>query len=246
MYNVKEEGRESLSHKLRRRTERLAGTERTVTGILDFSKQTTAEERSQWIDQTFYSCEFVGFLDSGETRVGCMLHPSAKGNGGVDWRGLSIHGTMACQGFFCRAFRELNSIEVGVILESINDWYLYGLVISDVDFAKVFFRMARERLGRLLDPAMLRSPLLLEVALEFFNWRIDWPHRGSTRDSDAGHSSERVQGKQDGLESRSPYHSNNTMDLLLQKLDSAFDSPAERQSAVMTIEQLFSRLTKDW
>jgi hypothetical protein len=140
LYNVRDSGKNALIHKLRARTERFAKTDRHVTAIQQFSDNTLSQEQSEQLDPDFYSCEFVGFLDPAENLVGCMLHPLAEGNRGIDWRGLSFHGAMACRGFLCRSFRELTSSEKRVVLGTIQDWYLYGLVISDAEYAKSFFR----------------------------------------------------------------------------------------------------------
>ena len=139
LYNTHHASRNALVRKLRARTREFASTDRNMTAIQRFSESTRGKEQSRLLDPEFYSCEFVGFLDSGETRVGCMLHPLAQGNRSIDWRGLSFHGAMACQGFFCRSYRELSSAEKWVILGTIHDWYLYGMVISDADYARVFF-----------------------------------------------------------------------------------------------------------
>jgi hypothetical protein len=134
-------------------------------------------EQSRLCDPEFYSCEFVGFLDSGETGVGCMLHPLSQGNQSIDWRGLSFHGALACQGFFCRFYRELSSAEKWVILGTIRDWYLFGPVTSDADYARTSFRLAEERLGLQIDPANLVAAQASGLAHEFFHWKIDWPYR---------------------------------------------------------------------
>jgi hypothetical protein len=136
-----------------------------VEGILYFSEKNREKEKSQPLDPAFFSCEFVGFLNEEETRVGCMLHPLARGNGGTDWRGLSFHGAMACQGFFCRSHRELSTVQKEIILSTVNDWFLFGLVISDVDFIHSFFRLVEEHL---IDPATLLMPAAAKLVHEFF------------------------------------------------------------------------------
>ena len=177
LYNVHHAGRDALIRKLWTRTAGFAATERTVAAIQHFSEKTKREEQAQYLDPDFYSCEFIGFLDDLETRVGCMLHPLARGNMGIDWRGLSFHGAMACKGFFCRSFRQLSSAESSVILGAIQDWYLYGLAISDASYAKSFFLLAAEKLGQVIDLAKLLAPPASELVHEFFHWKISWPYR---------------------------------------------------------------------
>jgi len=123
-------------------------------------------EKSLCPDPDFYCCEFVGFLNKEETLVGCMLHPFACGNAGTDWRGLSFHGAMACQGFYCRSYRELSTMQKEIILFALNDWFLYGLVISNADFIRRFFRLVEENS---IDPATLLTVAASRLVREFFH-----------------------------------------------------------------------------
>jgi hypothetical protein len=240
LYNTHNANRNSLVRKLRTRTKEFARTDRNVTAIQQFSEKILKREQSKLLDPEFYSCEFVGFLDGGETRVGCMLHPLAQGNQSTDWRGLSFHGGMACQGFFCRSYRELSSAEKWIILETIHDWYLYGLVISDADYVKSFFRLTEKRLGRQIDPANLVTPPALQLVHEFFHWKIDWPYRN--HDSNPIHCnsspSSTVHKAFDGQESPA------AIDMMFACLGSSFRSRAEHRRARQMVDQLFSRLNK--
>lgn len=175
LYNVTVSGRGELVRRLRRRTERFSLVPRTGDGILRYGGETREEERLELVDPDFYSCEFVGFLNMDETRVGCLLNPRSPGNEGVDWRGLSFHGGAACSGFFCRASRELTGGERKIIIGTVDDWYLYGLLISDIDYIRRFFRLLEESFGRPLDPEWIHQPDARSVLLEFFRWKIEPP-----------------------------------------------------------------------
>lgn len=240
LYNTRHASRNALVCKLRARTKEFASTERNLAAIQRFSEKTIQNEQSRLFDPEFYSCEFVGFLDIRETRVGCMLHPLAQGNQSIDWRGLSFHGAMACQGFFCRSYRELSSAEKWVILATIHDWYLYGMVISDADYARVFFRLAAERVGRQIDPEKLVAPPASGLVHEFFHWKIDWPYRNHAPNPKPCSASIASCAKQVIHSQRSPA----LMDLMFGCLDSKFKSRAERRCAEQKVDQLFSRLNK--
>ena len=166
LYNSHDTSRAGLVRKLRARTEEFTRTRRTAEAILYFSESNREKEKSQLLDPEFYSCEFVGFLNEEETLVGCMLHPLARGNGGTDWRGLSFHGAMACQGFFCRSYRELSPVQKEIILATVNDWFLFGLVISDADLILSFFRLVEENS---IDPATLLVAPASRLVHEFFH-----------------------------------------------------------------------------
>jgi hypothetical protein len=173
LYNVRDSGKEHLVRRLRRRTRNFARTARAPEAIIGYGEETKAEERLQLLDPDFYSCEFTGFLDANETRVGCLLNPMGHGNDSTDWRGLSFHGGCACGGFLCRGFRELSPVEREIVLATIDDWYLYGLIISDVDFVKAVVHLVDLALGRSLTLEQGLSPPVLEAICELFRWKVD-------------------------------------------------------------------------
>jgi hypothetical protein len=212
-----------------------------VEGILYFSEKNRTKEKIQLPDPEFYSCEFVGFLNEEATRVGCMLHPLARGNGGKDWRGLSFHGAMACQGFFCRSHRELSTIQKEIILTAVNHWFLYGLVISDTDFIHSFFRLAEKNL---IDPAKLLMPAPSKLMHEFFHWKIDWPHRNSNSTLKFN-TSRALQGTKEYISGQKPVKLTLApLDVIHMSLSSKFSSPSERKSAEVKVDHFFSRLRK--
>jgi hypothetical protein len=151
---------------------------------------------------------------------------------------------MACQGFFCRSYRELSTAEKRVILGTITDWFLFGLVISDVDFTQGFFRLAEERLGRHIDPAELAVPPASALVNAFFHWKIDWPYRNSGSELKPFKIPEALGTKQNvgGQEPEQPTLA--PLDMIFISLDSKFRSCAERKSAENKISQLFSRLSR--
>jgi hypothetical protein len=160
---------------LQARTERFSRTPRTVEAILHFSEKTRSEEQIRQLDPDLYSCDFIGFLDSSGTRVGCLLNPLARGNCGIDWRGLSFHGGSACQGFFCRSFREITGAQKEVFLGTISDGYLYGLVVSDVDYIKIFSASLRRDCGQPSMPQGFLPLRLLCLSIDSSNGKSTGP-----------------------------------------------------------------------
>lgn len=241
LYNSQDTSRAGLARKLKARTEEFANTRRTVEGILYFSEKNREKEKSRLLDPEFYSCEFVGFLNEEETRVGCMLHPLARGNGGTDWRGLSFHGAMACQGFFCRSYRELSTVQKKIILSTVDDWFLFGLVISDADFIHSFFRLVEEKL---IDPATLLMPAPAKLVREFFHWKINWPYRNSGSKTKSIDPRALPGTKKDIRRKEPEQQALAPLDQIFVDLSSQFRSPSERKSAEEKVNHLFSRLSK--
>lgn len=67
---------------------------RTVAGIAAFKARVEADESQQRPFPNFHHCPFLGMIEDESRRVGCLLHPLAHGNYGIDWRGLSYYGGM--------------------------------------------------------------------------------------------------------------------------------------------------------
>jgi hypothetical protein len=240
LYNVRDSGRGELARRLRRRTERFSLTPRTVDRVLRYGKETKGEERLEFVDPDFYSCEFVGFLNRDETQVGCLLNPQSPGNGGVDWRGLSFHGGAACAGFFCRAFRELTEGEREITIGIVDDWYLYGSLMSDIDYIKSVFRLVEESLGRPSDPEWRDQPDARGVLLEFFRWKIEPPFPeevGSEAVDDAVLDLARAQAEA----ARAP-HIRAHLDRVLERVGCTHPSVAGRQHALDLVNRLLARL----
>jgi hypothetical protein len=212
-----------------------------VEGVLYFSEKHREREKSHLLDPEFYACEFVGFLNEEETRVGCMLHPHARGNGGRDWRGLSFHGAMACQGFFCRSYRELNPVQKEIVLSTVNDWFLFGLVISDADFIHSFFRLVEENH---IDPATLLTTPVSKLVHEFFHWKIDWPYRKRGSKPKTFASRTVLGTKKDIYRQEPEQQALAPLDQIFVSLSSTFTSPSERKSAAEKVNNLFTRLSK--
>ncbi len=98
----------------------------------------------------FHHCPFLGFTGKHQSRVGCLLHPEADRNNGVDFRGLSFYGGMACNLYFCPSHWSLKPIYKKILQETEPDWYLYGLMITEAEMVGTFFQEVERRLQRSL------------------------------------------------------------------------------------------------
>ena len=120
-----------------------------------------------------HNCPFVGFIDDNNKRVGCMIHP--VNNGGVELRDISFYGAELCNGHECPSFQSLTLREKEAVSMIIDDWYLYGLVITDIDLVKEFFTIAANRIGEEIDPEWVLDPRVKVAALNFFRLKETWP-----------------------------------------------------------------------
>jgi hypothetical protein len=100
---------------------------------------------------------------------------------GADLRDLCFYGKELCAGHFCPSYTHLTRMEKIAVLSVLDDWYLYGLVITDVDFVKEFLREAQDRLGD-----ALRMQHLMDVGVQaalraFLALKESWKFASRTR-----------------------------------------------------------------
>jgi hypothetical protein len=245
LYNSADASRERLQELLRERTEQFAGVRREVDAIDAFRLRREAGALEERPFRDFYVCPFLGFIGPGGRRVGCLLHPLAAGNRGVDYRGLSFYGGLACRSYFCPSYRNLDAAYKEIIKAVCTDWYLYGLVTTEDRLLGAIFSEIENRLGRPLRPADLpRHPGLRRSVIELLSLKLDWPFRatgakgpGNYFFDDGLHPKPTIDYARLGaLPSR--------LDPILRELSSAFERPAELAQAEARVDGLLDRILR--
>jgi hypothetical protein len=61
----------------------------------------------------------------------------------------------------------------------VDDWYLYGLVITDIDLAKAYCRHLHDRLGTTFASHLVERCELRDTVHGFFALKLHWPFRTS-------------------------------------------------------------------
>lgn len=179
LYNMADLSRERLHAILSARTDSFASVPRTIDGILAFEQERLRIEGTSAPTRDFHHCVFVGLIrDEGE-RVGCLLHPLALGNSGIDWRGLSFYGGAACKYFFCPSYDELEAGIKRLAREVLDDWYEYGLIIPEHRFLAAMLGAVESRLGFLPDADDL-SEGGKKVLADLMRLKLNWPFRDET------------------------------------------------------------------
>ena len=146
LYNYRGGNRQNLELRLRRRTETFRSLRPASVEVAKaFANRVRSAEDGRKLLETIYNCEFLGFVDDDLRRVGCLLHPEQ--NQGRDLRSCSFYGAELCAGHLCLSHQKLTDEEKICVVGSIDDWYLYGICVTDIDLCKSFFRFASERLG---------------------------------------------------------------------------------------------------
>jgi hypothetical protein len=177
LYNVADLSREKLSRMLARRTRRFAVTPRTVAGIEAFALETGAAECQSRPFDDLHHCPFLGLIGEAPGRVGCLLHPLGDGNQGVDFRGMSYYGGMACRTFFCDTTKNLPPRWKQVLRQVLDDWHLFGLVVTESDLLGAIFRHLESLIGEPLDVSMtVREPVAASLK-QLLALKCRWPFR---------------------------------------------------------------------
>lgn len=182
LYNVADPSRTALQTMLAKRTARFVRLPRNMDAILDFAVRTESEECQQRPYPDFHHCPYIGLIGKDRSRVGCLLHPLGGGNAGVDWRGLSHYGGMACRVYFCPATRALEPRYKKVLRLVLQDWHTFGLIATERHLVAALLGVLETRLARFIDPgAVAESPAQCEALADLLRIKIDWPHRRRSR-----------------------------------------------------------------
>jgi hypothetical protein len=180
LYNIPDLSRERLRAILAERTNAFATVPRTIDGILAFEQQRIRKEGTDAPIAGFHHCVFVGLIQDEGERVGCLLHPLASGNRGIDWRGLSFYGGAACKHYFCPSYDRLAPRFKRIAREVLDDWYEYGLLIPEHRFLEAALGAVESRLDSPLDAEGLSLQQKTALA-ELLRLRLRWPLRDPAR-----------------------------------------------------------------
>ncbi|HOG12490.1 MAG: hypothetical protein PHW80_07220 [Smithellaceae bacterium] len=175
LYNYVDSSRESLVKRLSARTRRYHEMVKGPEDLPRYAKATFAAEDFRKRYEVIYCCEYLGFLDAEEKKVGCLVHPLQ--NGGVDMRTVSFYGRDVCAGHLCPSHHFIPRSQQLILLKIIDDWYLYGLCLTDIDLVVSWFRLVADRVGEELKPEAFERQDLKEAALQYFRWKMTWPFR---------------------------------------------------------------------
>lgn len=232
LYNVPDLDRQNLTALLEQRTARFAITPRTTAAIDAFALEAAGVESWQRPFEKFHHCPFLGLIGNGTKRVGCLLHPLAHGNDGVDFRGLSYYGGFACRTFFCTSTRTLEKRYKQIVRLVSNDWFVYGLVITETVLLSACFEHIEEELGFPLNPADLVGKEGACAALKtLLGLKIDWPFRPRTRTTACHYLFNDPEYPKPAIDYANLGVSPSVYDGMLTELVSAFDTATQLQAA---------------
>jgi hypothetical protein len=177
LYNVADNGRQSLSALLSQRTARFATVPRKIEALDEFARW-SARQAGPTPLAHFHHCPFLGLIGKEQSRVGCLLHPLAAGNRGVDLRGLSYYGSFTCRTYFCPASRKMAERHQRLLKRIFDHWHPYGLVVTETRLVRLLLTAVETRLKDPVDPfTVAAKPNAAAAFVRLLSLKIDWPFR---------------------------------------------------------------------
>jgi len=176
LYNVEDHSRETLRSLLKQRTEFFFSSGENPD-VDSCRRKIQALSVTPKLCETIHNCEFLGFVDREERRVGCMLHPVL--HQGRDLRTCSFYGAELCANHFCISYTSLTPVEQTAVICSLDDWHLYGLVLTDVDFVKAFFTHVQNRMGDSVRADKLEKVPVQHALRNYFALKGAWKFSSS-------------------------------------------------------------------
>jgi len=234
--------RKNLVKMLTDRTETFSELPRDMDAILAFGKDIENRSTNGRPFPEFHHCPFLGLIGPKKSRVGCLLHPKNPINQGIDYRGLSYYGGLACDVYFCPSTRFLSPVVKRLILSTADDWYIYGIVITEEKLLTSLFDHVEKGLKRrLTEKDLHRIPRHHSAVREVLSLKCNWPYRLENAPTPCHYffTDRRYQ--------KPPVHyaygrTGSSFHDVFYELISRFDSPESQKSAEKTIQSLIDRL----
>ena len=176
LYNLANFSQEALAKTLEKRTFEFARVPREVSEIIRFGEMECRRTYHNQPFPEFHHCPYVGLIGYELSRVGCLLHPMAENNRGIDFRGLSYYGGMACRIYFCPVNRDLPQRIKNIVRACFDDWYDYGLIITESDLIAAIFQEIETRLENRVYLQLLSSEALSKI-YRLLTLKLNWPFR---------------------------------------------------------------------
>jgi hypothetical protein len=245
LYNLPNLSREKLEILLSKRTEAFASVLRTEDGIYEFQRRNKGPHRLSRPFPGFHHCPFLGLIGDEKNRVGCLLHPAVPGNNGADYRSLSWYGEQACRTYFCPATTKLSPVYQSILIQAIDNWYAFGLIVTEHALVTAYFKEVEFRLGRHIAASDYTQNIgVMDAFREFAELKTKWPYRRDDSPEPCNFFFE------NGLYPR-PAVFRRTMDIrpssyeeILRELDSGFSSARELTAAERLLDDLFLKTVR--
>lgn len=240
LYNLSDLSRENLEFLLSKRTEDFAAVPRTEDDIFNFQRRNRGGHRLRRPFPQFHHCSFLGFIDEQKRRVGCLLHPAVPGNNGVDYRSLSWYGELACRTYFCPSTNKLTGLCKSILTGIIDNWYDFGLIVTEHALLSAYFQEMEARLGRsIVVVDYTKNIQAVDAFREFVELKSRWPYRRDNAPGPCNFFFENGLYPRPAVFRASPDIPRSSYETILRELESGFSSARELEQAEQLLDALF-------
>jgi len=158
------------------RTLRFDKVKRDMENILSFGAEETQriENLGEKPVKDFHHCPYAGFMGSDYEKPGCLLHPLSEKNKGVDFRGLSYYGGLACASYFCPTYYRVSPERKAVVRSAVEDSYSYGLIITEHEMINTIFDLIEKKAGKKVFSGKISEEALIKLE-KILKLKISWP-----------------------------------------------------------------------
>lgn len=240
LYNLPDLSRTNLELLLSKRTKDFRSVSRTEDGIFEFQRRHKGPHRLSRPFPQFHHCPFLGFIGGERRSVGCLLHPAMPGNDGVDYRSLSWYGEKACRTYFCPTTNKLHSVYKSILIQAIDNWYDFGLIVTEHSLVTAYFKEVESRLGRHVTLSDYSQNSLATNALrKFAKLKSEWPFRRNDAPGPCNFFFENGLYPRPAIFRATPDIPLSAYENILRELDSGFSSAEEIEAADQLLNDLF-------
>jgi hypothetical protein len=240
LYNLPNLSREKLDILLSKRTEAFASVPRTEDGIYEFKRRNKGPHRLSRPFPGFHHCPFLGLIGGEKSRVGCLLHPDLPGNDGVDYRSLSWYGERACRTYFCPATNKLPPVYQAILTQAIDNWYVFGLIVTEHALVTAYFKEVELRLGRPIAVSdYTQNSGAADAFREFAELKFKWPYRRDDYPGPCNYFFENGLYPRPGVLRKTLDIPPSSYEKILRELDAGFSSAKEIAAVDQLLDDLF-------
>ena len=181
LYNYEGFDRATVSEALSFRTDLFSAMRPDHFELDEFRNLVSSMDGRPKLLEEIYCCEFLGYLDKEERKVGCLIHPTL--HNGLDSRDHAYYGAETCAMHKCGSYSFLSESEVIPVIAALEDWYLYGICVTDIDLIKEFYREVSDLMGEAIRPQVIaKTESALNIFSKYLKLKENWPFtRGRRR-----------------------------------------------------------------
>jgi hypothetical protein len=162
------------------------------------------------------------------------------GNNGLDYRFLSWYGEMACRTYFCPTTNKLPGIYKSILLMVIDNWYDFGLIVTEHSLVTAYFKEVESRLGRRISVSDYTQNFPATNAFaEFTDLKSKWPYRRHDAPGPCNFFFENGLYSRPAVYRATPDIRLSPYEKILRELDTGFSSAKEIEAADHLLDGLF-------